>query len=217
MENKKDELFSLLDELKRTRTTNGRKKVIKKIDKLVKPIVRQFCEIQIKHNTCFDDDLCDIASVKSLLNTDSGEIKWYQYEPHAHALAIDFCYTCFSESFHETLYIPITAFENMELVEEHVILKKTINLSKDIKNDALKLECDVNAWNEDDDGVVYLKTYDVLYLDPIDDKYKIVQAWPSYSEDNNIIPHTTWTLCNSDVVLANTRIAFKIKHYEKDK
>ena len=30
MENKKDELFSLLDELKRTRTTNGRKKVIKK-------------------------------------------------------------------------------------------------------------------------------------------------------------------------------------------
>ena len=90
-------------------------------------------------------------------------------------------------------------------------------MSKDIKNDALKLECNVNAWNEDDDGVVYLKTYDVLYLDPIDDKYKIVQAWPSYSEDNNIIPHTTWTLCNSDIVLANTRIAFKIRHYEKDK
>ena len=78
MENKKDELFSLLDELKRTRTANGSKKVIKKINKLVKPILRQFCEIQIKHKTCLYDDLCDMASVKSLLNTDSGEVEWYQ-------------------------------------------------------------------------------------------------------------------------------------------
>jgi hypothetical protein len=217
MENKKDELFSLLDELKRTRTTNSSKKVIKKINKLVKPILRQFCEIQIKHKTCLYDDLCDMASVKSLLNTDSGEVEWYQYEPDVDALAIDFYYVCFSESFHETLYIPIIAFENMELLEERVIFKKSLNLSKNIKNNALKLECDVDTWNEDDDGIEYLKTYDVLYLDPIDDKYKIVQAWPAYSEDKNFIPHTVWTLCDSDVVLANARIAFKIKHYEKDK
>lgn len=49
----------------------------------------------------------------------------------------------------------------------------------------------------------WYKTHDILYFDNKDNKYKIVQAWPSYSNNGDVI----WTDCTDDeTILVNENI-----------
>jgi hypothetical protein len=77
---------------------------------------------------------------------------------------------------------------------------------------AYQLERKVQAFNKEDSYTDWYKTYDVLYLDPIDNRFKIIQAWPAVSEKGIV-----WTKTNSDVILNSDNIYLTFKHYEEQK
>lgn len=77
---------------------------------------------------------------------------------------------------------------------------------------AYQLERKIQSFNGEDVLTDWYKTYDVLYLDPIDNKFKIIQAWPAFSASG-----TVWTKTNSDVILNSDNIYLTFKHYEEQK
>lgn len=69
------------------------------------------------------------------------------------------------------------------------------------------LESNISKHNNGTTEIQWYKTHDVLYLDPKDNKYKIIQAWPAYSDNGDIM----WTECSDDeTILVNENIVFKI-------
>ena len=84
--------------------------------------------------------------------------------------------------------------------------------TNNIYTTAYQLERKVQAFNKETPYTDWYKTYDVLYLDPIDNRFKMVQAWPAFSASG-----TVWTKSNSDVILDNDNIYLTLKHYEEQK
>jgi hypothetical protein len=87
--------------------------------------------------------------------------------------------------------------------------------TNNIYTTAFQLERKIQSFNGEDGLTDWYQTYDVLYLDPIDNKFKIVQAWPSFSETGTI-----WTKIEKDIdtpdtiILNDNNIYLTLKHYE---
>lgn len=211
--NIKDEVFALLKRLDKTRTENGAKKVIKKINPLVLPILKRFYELELLYDSnFFNTEPLDRSVIKSFLKNTSGTVKDYFYNEELNALEVDVHDVCWGEEQTETHYLPLIALEDMDTIEQTLKFNQSKKLHSLINHKSFLLQADINTWNGEKNTIEYYKLYDVLYLDPGDDKYKIVQAWPAYSEKGHII----WTMNDDNTtILANTRIGLKIKHYEK--